>query len=57
VCPSPSPVSVSSSEVLKSFTHAVYITDKKRKPNFPQIKGNSDGIGCKNIFAEGLPNI
>ena len=29
----------------------------KRKQNFPHIKGNSDGIGCKVIYEEGLPNI
>jgi hypothetical protein len=31
-------------------------TDKKRKQNFPHIKENSDGIGCKVIYEEGLPN-
>ncbi len=30
---------------------------KKEKRNFPQTYGNSDGIGCKVIFEEGLPNI
>jgi hypothetical protein len=29
----------------------------KKKTNFPHIKGNSDGIGCKVIYEEGLPNI
>ncbi len=32
-------------------------TDKKRTQNFPNIEGNSDGIGCKVIYEEGLPNI
>jgi hypothetical protein len=32
-------------------------TDKKRKQNFPHILGNSDGIGCKVIYEEGLRNI
>jgi hypothetical protein len=29
----------------------------QRKQNFPHIKGNSDGIGCKVIYEEELPNI
>ncbi len=29
----------------------------KRKQNFPHIYGNSDGIGCKVIYEEGLPNV
>jgi hypothetical protein len=29
----------------------------KRKENFPHIEGNSDGIGCKVIYEEWLPNI
>ncbi len=32
-------------------------TDKKEKRKFPHIEGNSDGIGCKVIYEEGLPNI
>jgi hypothetical protein len=33
-------------------------TLKKIKENFPHIVfGNSDGIGCKVIYEEGLPNI
>ncbi len=28
----------------------------KKKTNFPHILGNSDGIGCKVIYEEGLPN-
>jgi hypothetical protein len=27
-----------------------------KKRNFPHRKGNSDGIGCKVIYEEGLPN-
>jgi hypothetical protein len=38
------------------FFSAVH-TDKKRKRNFPHIEGNSDWIGCKGIYEEGLPNI
>jgi hypothetical protein len=29
----------------------------KEKLNFPHIYGNSNGIGCKVIYEEGLPNI
>jgi hypothetical protein len=29
----------------------------KRKQNFPHIQGNSDGIRCKVIYEEGVPNI
>jgi hypothetical protein len=29
----------------------------KKKTEFPHILGNSDGIGCKVIYEEGLPNI
>jgi hypothetical protein len=32
-------------------------TDKKRKSNFPHIKGNSEWSSCKVIYEEGLPNI
>ena len=30
---------------------------KKKVKNFPHIGGNSDRIGCKVIYKEGLPNI
>jgi hypothetical protein len=29
----------------------------KRKENFPHIEENSEGIACKVIYEEGLPNI
>jgi hypothetical protein len=32
-------------------------TDKKENEIFPHILGNSDGIGCKVINEEELPNI
>ncbi len=38
----------------KSFF--VVVTDIKRKQNLPHIKGNSDVIGCKVMYEEGLPN-
>jgi hypothetical protein len=31
--------------------------DKKIKQNFSHIQGNSDGIGCKVIYGEGIPII
>jgi hypothetical protein len=34
----------------------VNYADKKIKENFPHMKGNSEGIGCKVISEEGLPN-
>ncbi len=30
---------------------------EKKKQKFLNIKGNSDGIGCKVIYEEGLSNI
>jgi len=29
----------------------------EKKTKFPHILGNSDGIGCKVIYEEGLPNM
>jgi hypothetical protein len=34
-----------------------YGTLVKKKTKFSSYKGNSDGIGCKVIYEEGLPNI
>jgi hypothetical protein len=33
------------------------VTVKKRKENFPHILGKSEGIGCKVLYEERLPNI
>jgi hypothetical protein len=33
------------------------ISTLKKKQKCPQIKGNSDGSGCKVIFELGIPNI
>jgi hypothetical protein len=40
-----------------STTPAISCTVKKEKKNFLIYKENSDGIGCRVIFEEGLPNI
>ncbi len=40
-----------------SWWVCVHCTLIKRKLNFPHIQGNSNGIGCKVIYEEGLPNI
>jgi hypothetical protein len=39
--------------ILSSSNH----TDKNENKIFPHIQGNSDGIGCKVIYEEGLPKI
>ncbi len=42
------------------LTHPVHLreyTDKKRERNFPRILGNLDGIVCKSMYEEGLPNM
>ena len=44
-------------EFFKLVAPLVQYTDKKETQNFPHILGNSDGIGCKVIYEEGLPNI
>ncbi len=37
--------------------HGIYLCTDKKIKNFPHILGNSDGIGCKVIYEEGLRNI
>jgi hypothetical protein len=44
-----------SCELLSVPEEIINHTLKKRKQNFPHIKGNSDGIGCKVMYEEELP--
>jgi len=43
-------------ETNVKFIVVKHLTVKKEKKNFPHISGNSEWIGYKVIYEEGLPN-